>query len=256
MFFDTDEINATQIEVFRLERAPYRRAAGVRPFHAISFRLSGEAKYETEGKILTAGAGDILFVPAFSPYIKDTSAEQFYVVHFYAELPIDHSLKALTPTEPEKYRQLFEQMLTVQTQKEAGYTHRVRQLFYGLLGNMEEEYAGQIGTPMESAMHKALRIIHENYMDPEFSVGSLPGMLNMSETYFRRQFRRIHKTSPKQYVTALKVETAKELLRSGYYTVGQVATQCGFGSCYYFSAFMKQATGRAPKEWMEELTEK
>ena len=80
MFFDTDHFSAEEIEVFKLTRPPYKRASQERPFHAISFRLCGSASYELSDGALTTGIGDILFVPAYAHYTKDTQAEQSVLI--------------------------------------------------------------------------------------------------------------------------------------------------------------------------------
>ena len=85
MFFGIPDFNAKNIEVFKLRRDPYRKTAQERPFHAISYRIYGDAAYELNGEILRTKNADILFVPANLKYTKDTQAELFYVIHFQCD---------------------------------------------------------------------------------------------------------------------------------------------------------------------------
>ena len=54
--------------------------------------------------------------------------------------------------------------------------------------------------------------------------------------------------SPVKYVTALRLDHAKELLITGQYSVGEVAELCGFENVYYFSAVFKKTPGNTTKE--------
>ena len=42
---------------------------------------------------------------------------------------------------------------------------------------------------------------------------------------------------------------AKNLLRTGQYTIAQIALECGFSNVYYFSRCFKQITGTTPAKW-------
>ena len=57
--------------------------------------------------------------------------------------------------------------------------------------------------------------------------------------------------APLQYINTLKLQRAVELLSSKYYTVSEVAAQCGFANPYYFSTFIKRETGRSPSEFIQ-----
>ena len=68
----------------------------------------------------------------------------------------------------------------------------------------------------------------------------------MSDTYFRKLFFQNFKTTPLKYINKLKLEYAKELLCSNYYTIEEVSEKCGFENINYFSTFIKKQTGVPP----------
>lgn len=47
----------------------------------------------------------------------------------------------------------------------------------------------------------------------------------------------------------LKINWAKTLLESGYFSVAEVAARVGYGDPLYFSRVFKKQTGRAPRAW-------
>ncbi len=263
MFFGSSEFNVQNIEVFKLARNPYRKTAPVRPFHAISYRIYGEAAYRLNEETITTKSDDILFVPANLIYTKDTQAEQFYVVHFYCDDFLGDRLLRLTPSNPETFRAIFDRLYMVETKKGIAYQHEKKQLLYQLMVSIEREWALNKSGNVESRIDEAIKAVHETYMLQDFSVENLAKQMNMSETYFRRVFRKATGKGPKEYVSDLRLERALELLRSGYYTVYEVAFRCGFSSTYYFSSFIKRMTGKSPREFMDnnagccyEVTEK
>ena len=46
---------------------------------------------------------------------------------------------------------------------------------------------------------------------------------------------------------------ATELLQSGYYSVGEIASRCGFNNINYFSTFIKKETGLSPLRYRDRL---
>ena len=75
----------------------------------------------------------------------------------------------------------------------------------------------------------------------------------MSDTYFRKLFVQEHHITPQCYINRLRLEMATELLRTGYYSVSEVAERCGFNSACYFSTFIKKETGLSPLQYRKQL---
>ena len=250
MFFGIPDFNAKNIEVFKLRRDPYRKTAQERPFHAISYRIYGDAAYELNGEILRTKNADILFVPANLKYTKDTQAELFYVIHFQCDELQGNKLMRMSPPDPEEFRKLFERLYYVQTKKEVAYEHETKELFYRLVMNIERSWANSTEDAGKDRLSKGIKIIHERYTQSDFSVEALAREVNMSETYFRRLFQKAMGVGPKEYVSGLRYELALELLESGYYSVAEVGERCGFMNAYYFSTFIKRMSGKTPSELM------
>lgn len=248
MFFDTNDFAADNIEVYKLLRHPYRQTSDIRPFHAISFRIYGDATYEMGDDTITAEKGDVLFVPAYVQYTKQTQEELFYVIHFKTETSLGNKLKTISPRDPNTFLDLFERIYNVQKDKKAGFEYEMKHLFYKLLMYIEREYVRGAAHRAENMIEWSIQIINESFTDPEFSIASVAKSLKISETYFRRQFQKYKGTSPKQYVSELRLQLARRLLGSGYYSVCEVAERCGFDSAYYFSSFIKRMTGKSPRE--------
>ena len=51
------------------------------------------------------------------------------------------------------------------------------------------------------------------------------------------------------YLTALRIEEAKQMLAEHNYSLNEIAEKTGFGSVHYFSSVFKKHTGKTPKEF-------
>lgn len=81
-------------------------------------------------------------------------------------------------------------------------------------------------------------------------------MCFVSETYFRKLFKKLYSVSPKQYIINLKLETAAQLLQSQLYSVNEACDKSGFADPKYFTRLFKSRYGCSHKEFMSVLPEK
>jgi two-component system response regulator YesN len=73
--------------------------------------------------------------------------------------------------------------------------------------------------------------------------------LNVSPFYLSRVFSRESDFSLVQYLTDLRINEAKKLLKEGRYIVADVARMVGFDSGNYFSKVFKKHTGTSPAKY-------
>ncbi|NJS10840.1 MAG: helix-turn-helix transcriptional regulator, partial [Microcoleus sp. CSU_2_2] len=73
----------------------------------------------------------------------------------------------------------------------------------------------------------------------------------ISSYHFCRLFKQSTGFSPHQYVIQQRVERAKQLLRQGQMSIGEIAIACGFSHQSHFNRHFKRLTGVTPKTWIE-----
>ena len=103
-----------------------------------------------------------------------------------------------------------------------------------------------INLEYDHPIHKALKYIKENIKQP-ISISQLAYDLNMSETNFSNSFKKVMGTTPRVYITNLKLTQAKEMLKNK--NVSEVANGLGFGDLSYFIALFKSKYGVTPKQY-------
>ena len=78
------------------------------------------------------------------------------------------------------------------------------------------------------------------------SLGELARAAQLSQVHLRRVFKRETSLTPVQYLRALRIERAKQLLESSSLSVKQIAAEVGTGDVSHFVRNFKKASGTAP----------
>lgn len=82
-----------------------------------------------------------------------------------------------------------------------------------------------------------------------WTVDSLARVARASRTVFAERFRELVGDSPTRYLTALRMEQAKDLLQGDRLSIGEVASRLGYGSDVAFSRAFRRHTGATPASW-------
>lgn len=98
------------------------------------------------------------------------------------------------------------------------------------------------------AFDEVIRYIHD-HLGETIDVRSLADIAGMSETHFRRTFRRLTGHAPHQYITEARMWRAKELLSAGGFYVYEVARAVGYDDSLYFSRVFRKVVGVPPTHY-------
>ena len=89
----------------------------------------------------------------------------------------------------------------------------------------------------------------EAHLERDIGLDELAAIAALSRYHFARAFREAVGTPPHAWLIARRVEKAKGLLRSGHFSVAEVAWQVGYSNLAKFSAQFRKLTGMAPSSW-------
>ncbi len=90
------------------------------------------------------------------------------------------------------------------------------------------------------------RLLEANMDDPAIGITQIAEIAGLDRTTFSYRFRKACGVSPKEYVTALRLQRAVFLLRTTENTVAEIASQCGFTSSNYFIRAFGKRIGTTP----------
>jgi two-component system response regulator YesN len=115
-------------------------------------------------------------------------------------------------------------------------------------------YIHEIGSKANapySIVEKAKEFIHQHYCE-ELSLGMVSQWVGVSENYLSRLFMKNVGESFIQYVTNLRIEESKRLLKKGYKII-ELSEKIGYVNAEHFSRVFKKVTGVSPKVYRESL---
>lgn len=93
----------------------------------------------------------------------------------------------------------------------------------------------------------------EEHYPQKISLTSLSEALGVSVSQIKRVFQEQVGQSMVTYLTGVRIQQAKRLIREGQLNFTQVAEQVGFDSIYYFSSLFKKQTGMTLSEYAKSL---
>ncbi|MCX2451611.1 AraC family transcriptional regulator [Pedobacter sp. PLR] len=76
---------------------------------------------------------------------------------------------------------------------------------------------------------------------------------NMSETKYKKLFKKISGISPHAFFLSNKLSCAKEMLETGEFTIGEIADKFGFFDSSHLIEQFKHTFGVTPKEYLSQL---
>lgn len=112
---------------------------------------------------------------------------------------------------------------------------------------------GSIAVVRQSAFHnlveEAIAYTRTNFGDSELSINKVCGRLHISAGYFSSIFKKETKLTFIAYLQHIRMEAAKELLRTTDLRALEIAEKVGYAEPNYFSFSFKKHVGMSPKEY-------
>lgn len=145
----------------------------------------------------------------------------------------------------------------VDMEKVANYSeHRnFREACFYLESIAEKYFAKRedVHTDADAAIvHKVNSYILE-HLEEDFSIPKLGEIVGLHPSYLSRIYKKVTNQSPGQYITALRLNMAKELLRDPAMKIQTVAEKSGLNTASYFTHFFKKHTGMTPQEYRSKM---
>ena len=102
-------------------------------------------------------------------------------------------------------------------------------------------------------IRRAKEYIELHYTNPELSLNEVAMQANLSHSHFSMVFSQETSQTFKEYLTELRINKAKELLRMTTLRSADIAYQVGYNDPHYFSSVFKKNTGLSPMEFRSQV---
>jgi two-component system response regulator YesN len=120
-----------------------------------------------------------------------------------------------------------------------------RKIFAGALTFRD----GQTHHQQAMMVHQAKAYMDSHYDDSDLSLNQVAAQVHLSPSHFSAVFSHEAGETFKDYLTRVRLERAKELLRTTNLKCFEVAHQSGYNDPHYFSHIFKKNTGLSPQQF-------
>lgn len=239
---------------------------------AVSWSWGGRETYHIDGcKALSIEPAGVLTIAAGERYAYDASAEAPFrsnmitFPHWMSRGAAEKD-EFFNPAQARLYTRLCRPsgpslalMNAIATRCSAGagdgvwYTEHIALLYARLLEEQHADGAGAITATKSSTraelarrVERSVQFILESYSDATLSLDDMARIACVSRFHFVRIFKEAKDATPMQYLTGVRMDAARRLLRHGKMTVGDIAAAVGYADRAAFVRSFKRRYGCAP----------
>ena len=197
--------------------------------------------------------GSLVALDCYAPheYFTETGWE-IYWVHYdgpMARAYYDYALRKnrlFCPNAGQRVLRRFQRLLEIyekeSTPEEVLVCKHIHDLLTELMSPVDQADAG---TQRSAAVDEAVRYMSEHF-DQRLTLETLAEAVSMSTCYFAHVFKEETGLSPHRYLTEIRLEYSRYLLKTGAMSVQEIGDRCGFANAGAFCASFRKHMGCTP----------
>ena len=113
-------------------------------------------------------------------------------------------------------------------------------------------YRSDSGSGTSADAYQAIKDYLRAHYNEDITLTSLAEQFHFSPEYVSRLFKRLDGQPPSRYLTTLRIEESKRLIReSAYLNLRMIAKLVGYPDAHYFSRIFRKVTGMTPTEYKQ-----
>lgn len=208
---------------------------------------------DKDGQVFTAGSGDVVYIPTGSEYkahLSDFQDPDSHTVgiNFFLynqagqQVALSDSIRVFSGMGSQTLSLLFRQALLSDLNR--SYT-RSRILLMEILSALADRGEKK---PLPGQIAGALEYLSD-YLEENPSVAKLAERCNISQVYFRRQFKACMGTTPMEYRNLLRLNRARSYLEYGDISVQEISDTLGYATVSHFIKAFKKQYGCPPLQY-------
>lgn len=127
--------------------------------------------------------------------------------------------------------------------------NKIKSYLRELIAYIIELRDDKVGNKNKDVVKEAKKYIKDNYMQEDISLNTIAASVSMSPSYFSSIFRKDTGETVVEYLTKVRMEKAKELLRCSSKKTSEIGYEVGYKDSHYFSYIFKKTQKCTPKEY-------
>lgn len=247
LIFEQDNLVFQILDVISINQMGTKTFNPSRNFDAISFRFNADTTIECREKVTVLTDNSLAYFPSNTSYTRTSFRDNMIVIHLKVLNYNSTTVEAYYPTKPEILAELFTKAYECWSNKDVSFRHETAAIVNRIFAEIYKdncyvkENASKIG--------EAVKYINKNIYSPKLSLADAAKQAFMSDTYFRKLFKKEFGMSPKEYVIDKRIRYAASLIISGDCSLKEVATFAGYNDYKHFSVEFKRVTGKSPSQY-------
>ncbi len=220
-----------------------------RPHWAIILKYEGETIYKNKNKTYISNAENMIILPKGSSYEwQCTKPGRYYTIEFDCDTTCEE-IFSLPINSHEKILQLYKDGEYKKTTNKPIYKLELLKTAYSiLLLLLKEKHPSYTSLSKRQKIKPAIDFLIKNYTH-SIKNDDLAKLTGFSTIYFRKIFTECFGISPITYLHKLRIKKAKEILRSDYESIADIAESLGYPDVYDFSRTFKKHVGISPIQY-------
>ncbi len=248
MIFEKESLAFDLLDVLKIEQGKVSLSNSGRNFDALSFRFRAKAVMKTETEKYELCDNSVCYVPSRVNYKREAEYDELIVVHFNALNYFSSKIECCEPEDYERLGQLFIEIFNTWEEKSEGYKHKCSALLYEIFAELYRQQKKP--SAQEPRIERSVVFINENFRSAKLTVAAAAEKSYISEVYFRKLFKAAFGISPKKHIINLRIQYAVGLMKTGYYSLGEIAEMSGFADYKYFSTEFRRIKGVSPSKYL------
>lgn len=221
----------------------------IHDFWEVIYQVSGTSNTIITGECYPFSQGDVLLLPPGTPHrgISDTPFRDMY---FLASELDFHSVKVVHDNDGSVFT-LMNLLYKLSIEKTENFAQLadslVETIALYIKKNDSKKYHHNFLYDFENS-------IYQNLSNSDFSIRELCNKMGYNIDYVRRCFKAEIGETPLEYITSLRLQKAKRMLEQEKFSgIQNVASECGFNDCFYFSKIFKNFYMISPSEYRKQF---
>lgn len=197
-----------------------------------------------------AGKNEIDSIISLYIEILNDNSQSFTVIASYLLVDVIMAVSKLIEELDGKVNEIMPEILQhsfveESIQNEEIFVKNVRNILTRLLDYRDSRIQGRYG----DVIIKAKDYIEKNYASQDTCLTTVAEEVHLSPNHFSTIFSQECGITFIEFLTNVRVEAAKKLLKETDMKGSDIAYECGFGDPHYFSFIFKKTTGMSPREY-------
>ena len=225
------------------------------PSFLIKLTVSGQGTLEYNNNIYQITPGSLFWIDCNNPqfYYTSQNVDHWHTlwVHFYGptarsyyETFMDQNAGSplILSDSPTKMSEIFEKLMRIYGTHSNSFQDDIyaSSLLTQLMVNCIRT---TLGRNVFSRQREDYFVSIQNYLDSNYNenlnLDALAQQFSINKYYLQKQFKKKMGLSPNEYLTRVRLEKAKNLLRTTNETMTQIAQEVGYTASYFDNVFKK-----------------